>query len=208
MSFACLIPYYRLNKVQNAIKSATDDGWIVESMEDKEFHGVNKIREALLNRAFINKDIEYIRYLDDDDLLLPHLNLIKPIFEANPDIDLIYTSYIMNTPMGARHHITFSGDPLNDCISVHPWSWIARVEALHKVKDIYGYLWNYEKPCREGTYCWINFINTGLKMMYVPIETYEWNKSLDPNCISNHPYFGRETQNVMRIIKNLQHRIQ
>jgi glycosyltransferase involved in cell wall biosynthesis len=203
MSYACLVPFYRLDTVSKAIDSAINDGWKVETMEDKNYYGVCKMREALLNRAFVNKDIKFVRYLDDDDVLLPHLDLIKSVFDSNPDIDLIYTDYVVNTSVKKQHHITFLGDPLKDCISVHPWSWIARVEALHKIKDIYGNLWNYEKPCREGTYCWINFLKAKLKMLYVPVKAYQYNISFGPNCISQHPYFGRETLNVVNIIKKL-----
>jgi hypothetical protein len=69
MSAVCLIPYHRQDKVMAAIESASQDGWAVETMQDKHFSGVCKVREALLSRAFVDKDTEFIRYLDDDDVL-------------------------------------------------------------------------------------------------------------------------------------------
>ena len=197
---ACLIPYYRLDKVQIAIDSARSDGWHVETMQDKEFHGACKTREALLNRTFIDKNIKFIRYLDDDDILLPHKDKILEVFNNNPKIDIIYTNYIMKTPAGAQHHIKYSGDPIKDCFNIHPWSWIARIEALHRVKDVYGYLWNYEEPYLDGPYCWSSFLLLNLKIMHVSTETCQYNKSFDPNCISQHPNFGNPSLKLKALL--------
>ena len=117
MSCACLIPYYRLDKVQVAINSAVKDGWQVEAMQDKEFHGVCKIREALLNRTFVDKDIKFIRYLDDDDILLPHRKKVLEIFNANPKVDIVYMNYLAIMPNKTKHNIKFSGNP--NCFRYH-----------------------------------------------------------------------------------------
>ena len=184
MSSVCLIPYHRLNTVSKAIESATKDGWIVETMQDKEFHGVCKMREALLNRAFINKEVKFIRYLDDDDILLPHREKIEEIFNSHPEVHIIYTDYIAKLPSGTIHHLKFTGNPKEDCIAIHPWSWIARTEVLHKVKDVYGYLWNYNVG-REGGHTWFNFLQLGANILHVPIEAIQYNKSFESDCISN-----------------------
>ena len=182
-TFACLIPYHRTDKIQTAIDSAESDGWFVESYHDKNLAGVCKIRELLMSRAFVNKDTQFIRYLDDDDVLLPHREELIKAFYNNPTVDIIYCDYLMNMPSGAQHHIKYTGNPSDDCLPIHPWAWIARVEALHKVKDVYGYLWDYTTP-REGGHTWINFLQLGARIMHLPIEAYQYNKSFDPYCIS------------------------
>ena len=202
-TYTCLIPYYRLNTVQKAITSALDDGWYVESMMDSKQDGVHKIREALLNRAFVSPETKFVRYLDDDDVLLPHKAKIKDIFNTNPNIDIVYTDYILKTPLGFTHHPKQSGDIIKDCMTIHPWSWVARIEVLHKIKDIYGFVWDYNRPCREGGYTWLKFLSLHFSMLYVPIEAYQYNKSSDPSCISNHPEFATETIKLEQELKHL-----
>ena len=202
---ACLIPYHRLDKVQIAIDSARSDGWHVETMKDKEFHGACKIREALLNRTFIDKNIKFIRYLDDDDILLPHQDKILEVFNNNPNVHIIYMDYIAILPSGTVHHIKYTGNPIEDCFAIHPWAWIARVEALHRIKDVYGYLWDYNAG-REGGHTWFNFLQLGANILHVPIEAYQYNKSFD-DCISQQQgSLGRASLEYK--LKNLKANIQ
>jgi hypothetical protein len=172
-----------LDTLSTAVDSAEKDGWKVETIQDKTYSGVCKMREALLNRAFADKDIKYIRYLDDDDIILPHRSKVEAVFDSNPDVHIIYTDYVMNLPSDNKVSIKYSGNPVEDCIPIHPWSWIARVEALHRVKDVYGYLWDYTVN-REGGHTWFNFLQLGANILHVPIEAYQYNRSFDPHCIS------------------------
>jgi hypothetical protein len=185
--------------------SAEADGWYVESKEDTQFHGVCKIREALLNDAFVNPETKFIRYLDDDDILLPHRDKIKEVFDANPDVHIIYMDYIMTTPSGITHNIKYSGNPIEDCLQIHPWSWVARVEALHRVKDVYGYLWDHTVH-REGGNTWLSFLQLNAKILHVPIEAYQYNKSFDPRCVSQQDG-SLSTYRLERELKNLKVRI-
>jgi hypothetical protein len=203
--FTCLIPYTRRDKVPDAIKSANDDNWYVEILADSNQDGVHKIRETLLNRALASPDIKFIRYLDDDDILLPHREAIKEVFNKNPEIDIVYTNYIIKTPY-ATHYPKYSGNSLEDAILIHPWSWIAKADALRRVKNYCGYLWDYDRICREGGNTWLKFIEINLNIYHLDIKAYQYNKSFDPNCISNHPQFGIETQKLeerINKIKNL-----
>ena len=93
-------------------------------MKDRDRVGQNKIREALLNRAFASSDIKYIRYLDDDDTLLPHLEQVKAAFESDPSIDVIYTHHEVALPDGRLLNSQYSGYEREDLLLIHPWSWI------------------------------------------------------------------------------------
>ena len=200
-AYACLVPYTRPKTLQVAVDSARLDGWDVLTMQDRNRDGVNKIREALLARAFADETIEFIRYLDDDDRLLPHLGQVKKVFEENPKVDIVYLDAVLNMPSGIQHDVNYSGDPLEDAMRVHPWSWVARVSALRDIKRIWGHLWDYSHPCREGNYCWLKFLKSNLVFQHLPIQGYFYNKSFDPVCISQHPSFGVETR---KLEQNLQ----
>jgi hypothetical protein len=205
-TFTCLIPYHRTDTIQEAIESAESDGWYVETKQDTRFAGVCKMREALLNDAFVNPDTRFIRYLDDDDIILPHKHVIARAFDSNPDVHIIYTDYLMNMPSGNQLHVNYTGNPIEDCIPIHPWSWIARVEALHKIKDVYGHLWDYTTP-REGGHTWFNFLQLGANIMHIPIEAYQYNKSFDPSRISQQQG-SNGLSSLEYKLKNLQKRIQ
>ena len=78
----CLIPITREESAKQAILSAEQDGWKVRTINDLNREGANTIRERLLDLALSEK-ATLIRYLDDDDLLLPHLKEIKIIFQLH-----------------------------------------------------------------------------------------------------------------------------
>ena len=86
-----------------------------------------RIKVLLLNRAYISEDIKYIRYLDDDDLLLPHQAQIAKVFEEHPEVDIIYTNYNMSMPSGVVHPVSHIGNPIDDLMNLHPWSWVANL---------------------------------------------------------------------------------
>lgn len=197
MSYACLIPYHREDKIQNAIQSAEQDGWIVETIKDRDRVGQSKMREALLNRAFADPKIKYIRYLDDDDTLLPHLEHVSEVFNRYPLLDVIYTNYEILLPDGRLLNSKYSGYPNEDLLMIHPWSWIAKKESLRKIKNIDCQLWNYSYLCSEGGYCWLQFIQHHLNIRFEPVNAYHYNKSYDSDCVSAHPYFERERQKLI-----------
>lgn len=168
MKNICLIPVTRPSIANNAIKSAESDGWSVITLEDKEKNGPHIIREKLLNIALKEK-ASIIRYMDDDDILLPHLQKLN--FENN---DIIYIDHkIVNNKNSEI--IILSGNPECDALSIHPWSWIAKANSLNKIKELNSYLWNPQKPHREGGWCWFNFLQANLKIKHLRTIAYQWN---------------------------------
>jgi len=200
-NYACLIPYTRPDVVQTSIDAAKADGYTVLTYQDVNLNGANKSREVLLNRAFADESITHIRYADDDDILLPHLEVINEAFSSDPSLDVIYCDANMVMPSGIVHPLKYSGNPLNDTMNVHPWVWIAKKRILADIKRVYGYLWDYDRPCREGGYAWIKLLQSGCNIKHLEVIAYQYNKSFSPDCISQHPEFAKETKRLARILE-------
>lgn len=201
-SFCCLITATEHSPIlDTAIESCKKDSWVYDVYIDSNFNGPHKTREALLNRTYSDPKIHYIRYLDYDDILLPHQYEIKQAFNQFPDIDIIYTNAVMNMPSGVKHDIIFTGDPIKDIMAIHPWAWVAKKEALERIKTIYGYVWNYDVTYREGGYLWLKFIEAGLNIKYVPISAYQYNKTFNSSCISQQPGFSIATKEFIQVLK-------
>ena len=197
-AFACLIPSTRdLATVTFADDSACADGWEVMILADVNGHGVHKMRESLLARAMARPATQFIRYLDDDDTLLPHLEAVREAFE-DPKVGIVYTDAVLKLPSGDTHEIRYTGDPRGDLMDIHPWSWVARASVLADIKRIFGYVWNYERQYREGGYCWLQFLMANLNIKHIPVLGYQYHKSFDPSCISQQPEFSREAKNLQR----------
>ena len=203
MSCICLIPSIRDSAtLANAVTSAEQDGWKTEVCFDPRRFGASKTREALLNRSFVNPEIQFLRYLDDDDLLLPHREAIQQAFDSDPSVELIYTDAIMNMPSGVQHRLSHTGDPYEDVLQVHPWSWVIRTSAARRIKDTFAYFWDYDRPYREGSYVWLKLLQGRVKMRYLPVLGYQYNKSFNPSCISQHPEFVQATKALVEELKN------
>jgi hypothetical protein len=192
----CLIPSIRDSKA-----SAEADGWRTDILVDDRDWGPSRIRESLLNRVFADPSIKFLRYLDDDDLLLPHQEIVQQFFESNPTVDLVYTDAVMNMPSGVQHRLTYSGDPYEDLMLVHPWSWIIRTNVARRIKDTFGYFWDYNRNYREGSYLWLRLLQGRVKMHYLPTLGYQYNKSFNPNCISQHPGFSMATKALLEDLR-------
>ena len=184
ITHACLIPITRSSISNVAIRSAESDGWKVYYLEDLKKEGPNIIRERLLDIA-LKDNVDYIRYLDDDDILLPHKDQIQ--FNDN---DCIYMRHITfdihrNTYELAEN----SGDPLKDAYNIPPWGWVATASALSKIRQRLGYVWNPNQVCcREGGWCWLNFLKSNIKIQYQPIEHYQFSQYEDSKRLSQNPY--------------------
>ena len=197
-----MIPYVKeSDSLTAAILSASKDGWNVETFHDSRRAGQNKSREALLNRAYIDDSIKFIRYLDDDDLLLPHMAQVAEVFK-DLSVEVVYTNAVIAMPSGTKHELTYTGNPFDDTMQVHPWIWVARKETLKRVKDVYGTVWDYDRPYREGGYLWLKFIHLGIKMRYLPVPAYQYNKSFDPMRISQHPGFIDASRDLFEELKS------
>lgn len=180
----CLIPITREESAKQAILSAEQDGWKVRTINDLNREGANTIRERLLDLALSEK-ATLIRYLDDDDLLLPHLKEIKIIFQNNPELDIIYTNYSIY-----KEQFKLTGNLLIDTIQIAPWSWIARASSVAQIKKP---IWDKTKICRQGGWCWLNFLNSNLKIQHYPINAYNWQRHLFKDCIINNPNYHYES---------------
>lgn len=201
-SFCCLITATKPSSLLDAaIDSCKKDSWLYDIYIDSAFNGPHKSREALLNKTYSDSKIQYIRYLDYDDTLLPHQYEMERIFSQFPDTDIIYTNAIMKMPSGISHIINYTGDPATDILAIHPWSWVAKKEALERIKTIYGYVWNYDVTYREGGYLWLKFIEAGLNIKYVPISAYQYNKTFNSSCISQQPGFSIATKEFIQVLK-------
>ena len=161
----CLMPITNPGVANRAIKSAESDGWKVITLEDKNKEGASVTREKLLNIA-LKENVDIIRYLDDDDTLLPHLKNID-----FGDEDIIYTDNYCNDYLNK-----LSGNPKVDILKISPWSWIAKASSLKKIKDLQGYVWDKSILHVEGYWCWYGFLKYNLKFKYLPITAYQYNK--------------------------------
>lgn len=195
MNYACLIPITRPSLAINAIKSAENDGWLVFTESDDNHEGANIIRERLLDSVLKYNDIDGICYLDDDDILLPSKKLIK----LN-DYDVVYTDhethYLDRGGVCITSH--YSGNFYKDARHIAPWSWIATPQALCKVKDMFGYVWDKDISCAHGQNCWLNFIKANLKIGYLPINHYRFTQYNDLTRISYSQKYDDEYQIVKR----------
>jgi hypothetical protein len=180
----CLIPCTRPDKINKAVKSAEQDGWNTIVIEDFDHNGMNVTREKLLDKAF-NLNSSYIRFLDDDDILLPHLNEIKSNFQ---DIDIIYTNYFINDKQ-----ISLSGHSFNDTLSMVSCNWIAKTETLERLRQQVGFINNPKILCRSGGWVWYLFLLHQLKIKHIRINSHIYNKT-NSNCVSSHPDFEKQTK--------------
>ena len=199
--YLCLIPMTRPNSIDLATASAELDGWTVLIEKDDDIvsrAGSNVVRERLLDQALL-LDPTLIRYMDDDDILLSHLSTIRDAFASDPTLDIVYTKCIIN---GITETI-LSGDPIKDASVLFPWSWVARTSALIRVKELTGYVWNPNKHCRQGGWCWYNFLQCNLNIKYIPIVSYNWQRNSPGSHVSKHSDFWVENKLLLTALKQI-----
>lgn len=171
MQAACLIPSTRPHTLPRAVKSARDDGWHVLVIEDTEREGVCLTRNRLLQQAF-DAGYDIVRYLDDDDIILPHLERILPFFEAGSDV--VYTDYRLLKDGISKPKVMFANPAT--CVTSLPvdcCGWIATTESLRKVETIYDQLWP-PFPLTEGYHVFLQMFKTGLRIDYCPVKAFEY----------------------------------
>lgn len=167
MRAACLIPTTRPGLALRAANSAVSDGWDVITEHDLLRSGPCATRNSLFATA-INEGYDLIRYADDDDIVLPHLAQVLPLFEAGAD--LVYTDFIRVDPNGYRHYQRFPPDP-KDVLRWPPdcWGWVATADALKRA----GHHWP-DAGMVEGYFVFLSLFRAGLKMRYAPVPAYEY----------------------------------
>lgn len=168
MKAACLIPTTRPGLALRAANSALADGWDVITEPDLSRTGPCATRNRLFSRA-MDEGYELIRYADDDDIVLPHLAQVIPLFEAGAD--LVYADFIRVDHNGYRHYQRFSPNP-QDVLKWPPdcWGWIATADALKRA----GHHWPEDVRVVEGYFVFLSLFSAGLKMRYAPVPAYEY----------------------------------
>ena len=186
----CLIPTTRPSAVGDAVRSAEADGWEVVVLEDVDREGVSVMRERLLDA--IQDPGTLVRYCDDDDELLPHREAVLSVFEGSPGTDVAYTEHLTASRLqpGRAFKSHLAGNPRADALRVHPWSWVARIDALWGIQAHWGSVWDPRLPIREGGFCWLRFLQQGLRIHHIPLAAYRYNANRFPESLAGHPEFA------------------
>jgi hypothetical protein len=166
-----LMPITRPMQSATIHNDCTADGWRVLNMMDQLRIGPQAMRNILLTKA-IKAGALYVRFVDDDDRLLPHRELAEKALET---ADVVYFNHehIWN---GQRTPFKFSGDPRADLIhSPAPWCWVARCDVLAKLHEEQP-LWDTTWAIYHGGPTWIRFLKAGLKIVHIPVPAYEWHR--------------------------------
>jgi hypothetical protein len=172
MRAVCLIPSIRPDKLPTAVESAKSDGWDVLVAEDKNREGVCILRNRLLQQA-LQEGYDLIRYLDDDDILLPHLATVTHLFERGSDV--VYTDYRLLHNGVSKFKAMFA-NPSRAVCQVPPdcCGWIATANALRKVsQQLGGDLWP-PYPLTEGYHVFLELFKAGLKIEHSPVQAFEY----------------------------------
>jgi hypothetical protein len=126
----CLIPAVQDSPaLRRAQASCLSDGWDVFTHFDPTRRGEQAAREAAFDTWALFDPVQFIRYLDDDDLLLPHRQQVQEVFRADPTVDVVYLDYLTRVPGEADRTTGFTGVAAEAIMTVHPWVWVARKSA-------------------------------------------------------------------------------
>lgn len=170
MRAACLIPATRPETIAAAEASAKADGWEVLVKWDREHRGVSATRNALFEQAR-DEGFEVVRYVDDDDVVLPHRE--QAIAALQGETDLVYHDFI-EVREGTQTPIYTPRKPAGAIFSPpDAWGWAAKVDALERVRKANGQLWP-EVPIFEGYYLFLELARQGLQMKHIPVMAYEY----------------------------------
>jgi hypothetical protein len=165
----CLVPLTRIDTFNPL--SILADGWDLIIEPDSEREGVNKTRNKLFEKA-INAGAEFIRFADDDDIVLPHRQIALNEL-TNPNIDVVYFDYLYDNK-GQVNRYEFSGDLLQDAsYSPPPWTFVVKTKSLNGKCPFDQRL----PAVREGGYAFFEMIKMGLKFKHMPFPAYHWIKS-------------------------------
>jgi hypothetical protein len=157
----CCVPITRGDTFNPS--SITADGWEILSEVDTDRKGANVTRASLLQKA-LAQGTDYIRFADDDDIMLP--NSAVAIKELT-DCDVVYFDYQVN---GVPFQ--FSGDIVTDLMhGIGPWAFVANAKSLVGID-----LFDPSLPCIQGEYALLAMLKAGLKIKHVPIQAYNWLK--------------------------------
>ena len=168
-----------------AVASARNDGWEPIVLEDVERRGAVTSRNTLLDLV----DPEgptLIRYMDDDDELLPHRQVVIDAFKMDQSLDIVYTDNVVSSMRSPGAYVMnhLWGDPVRDLLRVNPWTWVARLDTLTRMQKRNGFVWDPADSCMEGLTCWLRFLEAGLVIRHLPVEAYRYNRDRFVECIT------------------------
>lgn len=191
-----LTPITREHLLPSIADNIQRDGWGFLYEIDYLKQGPNKIRNSLLNKAII-LGATYVRFSDDDDLIMPHRERVCEVL-SNPDIDVVYLDFIFDK--NNKQCINpFTGDLYNDVMRCPgPWSFVAKVEALNQFNAVGNELFDPTLPCINGGFAFLKMIKAGLRFKYVPIIAYHWRREFDNNSVNKHPMADKLTKEVRK----------
>lgn len=184
----CLIPSTGRATRAEAVASAVADGWDPIILQDTEHVGAAVMRERLL--ATLDPGVPtLVRHLDDDDALLPHRRQVIEAFEADPRLDLVYTDNLISSIRCPGTYLPNKlwGDPYRDRLRVNPWTWVARLDSLLRIKQRYRFLWDPADLELEGLTCWLRFLESGLVVRHLAVEAYRYNRGRFETCVTRTP---------------------
>ena len=167
----CIVPVTRIDSFNPAAQSIFNDDWTLSYEIDRDRVGANIIRNKLLSQAI---DADYIRFADDDDLVLPHREIAIKELE---DCDVVYFDYILN-----NSKCNFTGSLMTDAfISPAPWAFVAKATALRCITELF----DPNLPTCQGGYAFFNMIKHGLKIKHIKHYAYHWLRRDDG--VNSHP---------------------
>ena len=194
----CIMPVTRLELFRDAIEAIENDGWkVLYEIDNKRTgtNGASAIRNKLLSQ--IINDATYIRFADDDDLMLPNRELAIETLIKNPDIDIVYFDYLL-TENDTDRVVKFTGDLQKDAImTIPPWGWVARASSLKRVGEIF----NPKLLAVEGGYAFFRLIKAGMKFKHIPHVAYNWRRGNTSSSLSRHIEVEREWIKLKENIK-------
>jgi hypothetical protein len=190
----CLIPTTGRETLRRAFESAYE--WETLTRTDSERRGAGWTRNRLVESA-LKAGAEYIRFADDDDIVVGGNSkmLLEPF--ADPGIDLVAFDAVFLCRAGQSPLIRPSGDPAVMLKrAAYPWNFVARASALERMRASHGSVFREDVPCRLGSWFWLRAFQTGLKVGIVPVVGYlhfDWDDAADSERLSRLPQYFRES---------------
>lgn len=173
MKIVALVSCTRPHLLDTLKNYLTDcDEIIIEIDVDK--RGAAHTRNKLLERAPSNS---IVRFIDDDDIPLNTKSLANYLIETDSDI-------VVGSIFNGQHR---SKAPENSkelfINNAGPWSWVAKIESIRHLK------WDTEKKVLTGTWHFLSFIDSNLKIKSAPhIWCYHWIPTVKGMYLSNREH--------------------
>jgi glycosyltransferase involved in cell wall biosynthesis len=187
----CLIASTNRPTLQRTIDSAY--GWEVRVRLDPDRRGAGWSRNRLFESA-LESGAEYVRFADDDDLVVGENQslLLAPFDDVS--VDLVAFDAVIVTKSGLSPLNRPTPDPTTLLRkSAYPWNFVARTSALSRLRGINGKIFREDVPCRLGSWFWLSALKAGLKVKVVPVVGYIHFDHDDSDRLTKHPEYARHS---------------